>query len=106
MADKSPYMMLALGDFNAKSKFWYANDNANIEGLKIGILTASFDFNQMINEATHTSNNSSSCIDLILTSHANLVVELCIHSSLHGNCHHQITYVKFIKMLFILLPIK
>ena len=32
MADKIPYKMVALGDFNAKLNSWYANDNTNIEG--------------------------------------------------------------------------
>ena len=40
-------------------------------------------------------NNYSSCIDLIFTSQPNLVIESGVHSSLHANCHHQITYVKF-----------
>ena len=39
-------------------------------------------------------NSSSSCIDLIFTSQTNLVTESAVHSSLHANCHHQITYVK------------
>ena len=95
MADKNPYIMVVLGDFNAKLNSWYANDNINIEGSKIDILTASFSFNQIINEPIHILNNSSSCIDLIFTSQPNLVIESGVHSSLHANFHHQITYVKF-----------
>ena len=38
-------------------------------------------------------NNTSSCIDLIFTSQLNLVTESGVQSSLHANCHHQITYV-------------
>ena len=95
MADKNPYIMVVLGDFNAKLNSWYANDNINIEGSKTDILTASFSFNQIINEPIHILNNSSSCIDLIFTSQPNLVIESGVHSSLHANFHHQITYVKF-----------
>ena len=43
--------MVALGGFNAKSNSWYGNDNTNIQGSKIDILTASFGFketNQLI----------------------------------------------------------
>ena len=69
MADKNPYMMVVLEDFNAKSNLWYANDNTNIEESKLDILTASFGFNQIINEPTHILNNSPSCLDLIFTSH-------------------------------------
>ena len=68
MADKNPYVMAVLHDFNAKLNSWYANGNTNIEGTKIDILTASFGFNQIINEPTHILNNSSSCINLIVTS--------------------------------------
>ena len=39
--------------------------------------------------------NSSSCIDLIFTSHPNIVVESGVHPSLHPNCHHQIIFAKF-----------
>ena len=38
-------MMVAFGDFNLKWHSWYANDNTNIEGLKIEVLAASFYFN-------------------------------------------------------------
>ena len=95
MADKNPYMMILLGDFNVKLNSRYANDSINIEGSKIDILTASFGFNQIINEPTHIFNNSSSCTDLIFTSQPNLIIESGFHSSLHANCHHQITHVKF-----------
>ena len=95
MADKNPYLMVALGDFNAKSNSWYRNDSTDTEGSKIDILTSTFGFHQIINEATHILNNSSSCIDLIFTSQPNLVTESGVHSSLHANCHHQITYAKF-----------
>ena len=81
--------------FNSKLNSWYANNNTNIEGSKSDILTASFGSNQIINEPTHILNNSSSCVDLIFTSQPNLVIESRVHYSLHANCHHQITYVKF-----------
>ena len=57
------------------------------------ILTVSFGFNQIINKPTNILSNSSSCIDLIFTSQPNLVIESGVHSSLHANCHHQVTYV-------------
>ena len=63
VADKNPYMMVFLGDFNGKLNSWYANDNKDIQGSKTDILTASFGFNQIINEPTHILSNSSSCID-------------------------------------------
>ena len=75
MADKNPYLMVVFGDFNAKSNSWYTNDSTDIEGSKIDILTSTFGFHQIINEATHILNNFSSCIDLIFRSKPNLVIE-------------------------------
>ena len=59
--------MVALGDFNAKSSNWYNKDITSDEGRKIDALTSQNGLHQEINEPTHTLNNSSSCIDLILT---------------------------------------
>ena len=95
MADKNLYMMVLLRDFNARLKSWYANDNTNFEEWIIDILTASFGFNQIVNEPTHILNISSSCIDLIFTSQTNLVIESGVYSSLHVSCHHHTAYAKF-----------
>ena len=62
MTDKNPYMMVCSWRFQCKIEHRYANDNRNIEGSKIDILTASFGFNQIINEPTHILNNPPSCI--------------------------------------------
>ena len=93
MADRNPYLMFALGDFNAKLNSRYTNDSTDNEGSKIDILTSSFDFHQLINESNHILNNSSSCIPISL-SQPNVLTELGVNSSLHANCHYQITYVK------------
>ena len=53
-----------------------------------------FGLQQLINEPTHLTANSSSCIDLIFISHPNLVMESGVNSSLHPNCHHQIVFAK------------
>ena len=74
---------------------WYTNDSTDTERTKIVIWTPSLGLHQVINEATYILNNSSSCIDLIFTSQRYLVTESGVHSSLHANCHHQITYIKF-----------
>ena len=50
---------------------------------------------QLINESTHHTWNSSFCIALIFTWQPNLVTESGVHSSLHENCHHQIIYATF-----------
>ena len=65
------------------------------KGAKIDTLTSQFWLQQIIKEPTHILAESSSCIDLIFTSHQNLVMESGVHPSLHPNCHYQITYAKF-----------
>ena len=45
MAEKSPFMMVVLVNFNVKSKSWYTNDSTNFEGLKIDFLTSWFSSN-------------------------------------------------------------
>ena len=39
--------------------------------------------------------DSSTCIYLIFTSEKNFVIKPGVHSSLHPNCYHQMTYAKF-----------
>ena len=65
------------------------------KGAKTDTLTSQFWLQQIIKEPTHILAESSSCIDLIFTSHQNLVIESVVHPFLHPNCHHQITYAKF-----------
>ena len=70
-------------------------DSTNFEGITIENVTSQFGLSQIIKEATHLLESSSSCIDLIFTTQPNLVVESGVHSSLHPNCHHQIVFAKF-----------
>ena len=92
---KNPYLLVVLGDFNAKLRQWYDEDSSTSEGILIENITSQFGLHQIINEPTHILENSSSCIDLIFTSQPNLSVESGTQSSLHPNCHHQIIYTKF-----------
>ena len=84
-----------LGDFNVKSNLRFKGDKTSYVGSKIDAITSKFRLQQLINEPTHLVADSSSCIDLIFTSQPNSVMESGVHSSLHPNCHHQITYAKF-----------
>ena len=70
-------------------------DSANFENITIENVTSQFGLRQIIKEATHILESSSSCIDLIFTTQPNLVVESGVHPSLHPNCHHQIVFAKF-----------
>ena len=92
--NKNQFLIVALGDFNAKTTNWYKNDINSYEGLKIDTITSQFGLQLLINEHTHLTANSSSCIDLIFISQPNLVMESGVHSSLHLNCHHHIVFAK------------
>ena len=92
--NKNPFLIAALGDFNVKTANWHKNDINSYEGLKIDTITSQFGLQQLINEPTHLTANSSSCIDLIFRSQSNLVMESDVHSSVYPNCHHQIVFGK------------
>ena len=95
LAQKNPFLMVALGDFNAKSSNWFNKDITSDEGRKIEAVTSKNGFHQEINELTHILNNSSSYTDLIFNSQPNLLIEFGVHPPLHPNCHHQIIFTKF-----------
>ena len=95
MTDNNPFLVVAIGDFNARSSSWCINDKSNYEGTKIDCLATKYDLKQVINEPTYLLENSSYCIYLIFTSQPNLVMDAGVHPSLHANCHHQIVYPKF-----------
>ena len=89
------FLTFALSDFNTKPSNWYKYDETTYEGSKFDPVTSQFGLQQLIKEPNHMLGNSTSCTDLIFTSHPNLVMGPGVHPSLHSNCHHQITYVKF-----------
>ena len=86
---------MVLGDFNAKCKLWFDQDNTTYEGSILHDLMAQCSFTQIIHEQTHILESSVSCIDLVFTSQENLVTNSGVHSSLHPNCHHQIVFFQF-----------
>ena len=94
LAQRNPFLVV-LGDFNGKSKHWCSQDSTNFEGITIENVTSQFGLSQIITEATHFLESSSSCIDLIFTTQPNLVVESGVRPSLQSNCHHQIVFAKF-----------
>ena len=92
---KNPFLILVLGDFNAKLSQWLDKDGSTSEEISIENVTLQFGLHLITNEPTHILENSSSCTDLIFTSQPNLLVESGTQPSLHPNCHHQIIYSKF-----------
>ena len=69
--------MLLLGDFNAKSKTWFINDQWSREGTQLISL--------IWNETTNRRANSCS---------RKLFKSSTVHPSLHSKCHHQVIYAK------------
>ena len=91
----NPFLIVAIGDFNAKSRNWYTGDTTIFKDSKIEATTSQFGLQQIINKPIHIQGKSVSCIDLIFYSQPNLVMSSSIHLSLHQNCHHQIAFATF-----------
>ena len=90
---------VTLGDFNARSLSWWPDDITSYKGSRIDSLTTTYGFHQLISDPTHLLPNSSSCMDLIFTDPPNLAIDSGVHSTLHGNYHHQIVFSKFNLMI-------
>ena len=50
---KNPFLLAAIGDFNAKSKIWYCNDNTASQGNALENVTSQFGSHQVIKEPIH-----------------------------------------------------
>ena len=85
---RQPFLTMVLGDFNAKNKPWFDQDNTSYKGSILHDLMAQYALTQIIHKPTHIFESSVSCIDLAFTSQENLVTNSGVHSSLHPNCHH------------------
>ena len=96
----NPFLVVLLGNFNAKSHNWCKNDITTSEDKVIENISSRFTLHQVINEPTHILETSPSCIDLIFTSQPNLITESGVHQSLHPNSHHQIIFTKLTRKLF------
>ena len=91
----NPFLTVVLGDFNAKSSLWYNNEITTYKGSKFDGAISQFGFKQIIKEPTLLIGYSSLCINLIFTTHVNLVMESGVNYLLHENHHHHITFAKF-----------
>lgn len=95
MNGNNPFIMVMIGDFNARSSSLCLNDKSNSEWTKIDCLVTQYDIKQVINQPTDLLQNSSSWTDLVYISQSNLVMDAGVHSSLHESFHDQIVYPKF-----------
>ena len=53
IANKSPFLVVVLGNFNARMQGRYQNDITTFEECKIDIATSLFSFSQIIKKTTH-----------------------------------------------------
>ena len=73
MTSNTPFLVVAIGDFNARSTSWSINEKSNYEGIKIDFVASEYDVKQVINEPINLLDNYFSCVDLIFTSQPNLI---------------------------------
>ena len=79
IAAKNSYLIGILGDLNAKLTTWCRSDKSIYEGSRIDGLVSNYGLQQLINEPTHRTGNSLSCVDLLFCSKPNLVMESDLH---------------------------
>ena len=86
----NPFLVVLLGDINAKSSKWCKNHITRSEGKAIENVSSQFGLHQVSNEPTHILESYSSSIDLIVTSQPKLITGASVHPFLYPNSHHQI----------------
>ena len=92
--NENPHLILLTGDLNAHNSTWFNGDATDHFGTSTQAIFDKHNLTQLVNQPTYITNNSRTCIDLVVTDQPNLVLNCEIHPSLHPNCHHQINYVK------------
>ena len=92
--DHNPTCSVITGDFNARSPLWWALDKENNEGREINFLTSSTGYSQLTDQATHTTEEFTSCIDFISTSNPSFISASGVELALYEKCHHNLTYGK------------
>ena len=56
-----------IGNFNASLTNWWKLEKQNFQGHEINLITRAAGYSQLINQSTHKTKNSLSCIDFIFT---------------------------------------
>ena len=91
---QNPAYSVITRDFNARSPLWWDLDKENNTGHEIGFVPSSAVYSQLIDQATHTTKESSSCIDIIFTSNPNFVRPSGVELSIYVKCYHDLIYWK------------
>ena len=83
--------MFFTGDFNAHSQLWWPDGDTNHECTEIEELYTKLSLSQVMSEPTNFEpNKTPSCIDLIVTDQANIILDSGTRASLDSNCHHHL----------------
>ena len=91
---ENPAIIVLTGDFNARSPvLWSGDPDENPAGKLLADLVTFENLEQIIDEPTHLpSVNTSTCIDLVLTSNPSAIVDHGVLPSLDPRCKHQIIF--------------
>ena len=91
---EKPHCIILAGDLNAHNSVWYKGDNTDSLGSSLQRIFDKNMVSQMTNGPTYITNNSQTCLDLLVTDQPNIILKNEIHPSLHTNCSHQVVYTK------------
>ena len=92
--DLNPAFSFITGDFNARPPQWWAFNKENSEEREISFLNSSVGYSHLIDQLTHITKASSSCIDLIFTSNPSFISTSGEELLLDEKCHHNLIYGK------------
>ena len=59
ISKKNPFLLVVIGDFNARLSQWTDTDSSTIEAISLESITLQFGLYQIINELAHILENSS-----------------------------------------------
>ena len=85
---------IVAGDCNVWCLRWWRNDIRSSIGKRIGFLTWSEGYTQIIGKPTDVISKSKSCIDLMLCTNQNVISKDGVDASLFEKYHHNIIYGK------------
>ena len=86
--------LVMIGDFNAKSKNWYAHQENNPLGSRLFNFVSQNGMAQLIKKPTRITANSKSLIDLIITNTQNVISDSFVKPPL-VRCDHQLIGATF-----------
>ncbi len=86
--------MIAIGDFNDKCITWESNHVESELGQRLYDLVTGNNLFQIISEPTHTTENKSTLLDLIITDSPGYILDSGVGAPI-GDPYHCCTYCKF-----------